>query len=99
MREPHVWLWIVKYDKVSVITELYEDTMKFESNIFHNTYVPAKTKGIVANNEARGNKQVGSVSLIFMTLNAARHGYAPIKANNMFKKLYIILHPPLKDLL
>ena len=74
MREPHVWLWIVEQKKVSVVTELYEETMKFEYNIFHSTYVPAKTEGIVAINEARGNKHVGVLSLIFLMYNVLRNG-------------------------
>lgn len=49
-------LWIVEEEKVFVVTELYEETIKFEYNIFHNTYVPVKTEGIIAINEARGNK-------------------------------------------
>ena len=99
MREPHVWLWIVEQEKLSVVTELYEETIKFEYSIFHSTYVPAKTEGIVAINEARGNKQVGAVSLIFLTYNALRNGRAPVKANSTFKKIYSIPHPPPKDLL
>ena len=99
MREPHVWLWIVEQEKVSIITELYEETIKFEYNIFHNTYMPAKTEGIVAINEARDNKQVGAVNLIFLTYNAVRNGRAPVKANNTFKKIYNSPHPPPKELL
>ena len=98
MREPHVWLWIVETERLSVVTDLYENTIKFEYNIFHSTYVPAKTEGIVAINEARGNKQVGAVSLIFLTYNALRNGRAPIKAINTFKKIYNIPHPPPKDI-
>jgi len=67
MREPHVWLWIVEQKKLFAVIELYEETVKFEYNIFHNTYVPAKTKGIVTINKAGGNKQVGAVSFIFST--------------------------------
>ena len=99
MREPHVWLWIVEQEKLSIVTELYENTIKFEYSIYHSTYVPAKTEGIVAINEARGNKQVGAVSLIFLTYNALRHGRAPVKASNTFKKIYSIPHPPPKELL
>ena len=80
MREPHVCLWIVEQGKFSVVTELYKDTIKFEYNIFHSTYVHVKTEGIMAINKARGNKQVGVVSLIFLTYNALRNGQAPIKA-------------------
>ena len=99
MREPHVWLWIVEQEKLSVVTELYDETIKFEYNIFHSTYVPAKTEGIVAINEARGNKQVGAVSLIFLTYNSLRNGRAPVKVSTTFKKIYTIPHPPPKELL
>ena len=61
--------------------------------------MPAKTEGIVAIDEARGNKQVGAVSLIFLTYNVLRNGQAPVKANNTFKKIYNIPHPPPKELL
>jgi hypothetical protein len=83
---------------LSDILELYEKTIKFEYNIYHNTYVLAKTEGIVVINEARGNKQVGAVSLVFLTFNQLRDGRAPIKASNVFKKIYNIPHPPPKDL-
>ena len=99
MREPHVWLWIVEQEKLPVVTDLYEQTVKHEYNIFHSTYVPAKTEGIVAINEARGNKQVGAVSLIFLTLKELRDGRAPVKANSAFKKIYDIPQPHPKDLL
>ena len=99
MREPHVWLWIVEQEKLSVITELYEKTVKFKYNIFHSTYVPANTEGIMAINEARGNMQVGAVSLVFLTFNSPRNGRRPVKANNTFKKIYSIPHPTPKDLL
>ena len=93
MREPHVWIWIVKQEKLSIVTELYENTIKFEYSIYHSTYVPAKTEGIMAINEARGNKQVGAVSLIFLTYNALSHGRASVKTSNTFKKIYNIPHP------
>ena len=99
MREPHVWLWIVEQEKLPVVTELYEETIKHEYSIFHSTYFPAKTEGIVAINEAKGNRQVGAVSLIFLTLNAERNDRVPVKANTVFKKIYSIPHPPPKDLL
>ena len=99
IREPHVWLWIVEQEKLPVVVALYEQYIKFEYHIFHSTYVPAKTEGIVAINEARGNRQVGAVSLIFLTYMKARDGRQPIKANSVFKKMYTIPHPPPKDLL
>ena len=52
----------------------------------------------MAINEARGNKQVGAMSLIFLTYNALRNGRASIKANNTFKKIYNIPYPLPKDL-
>lgn len=82
-----------------VVTVLYKETIKFEYNIFHNTYMPAKMEGIVAINEAKGNKQVGAISLIFLTYSALRHGRAPVNANNTFNKISNIPHPPAKDLL
>ena len=53
---------------------------------------------IVAINEARGNKQVGAVSFIFLTYNALKNGQAPVNANNTFKKIYNIHDPPPKKL-
>lgn len=98
MREPHVWLWVVEQEKVPAVLELYE-TLKFEYNIFQSTYVPARTEGVVAINEAKGNKQVGAVSLLFLTHNSTRQGREPIKASSVFKKIYNVPHPPPKDLL
>jgi hypothetical protein len=97
MREPHVWLWIVEQERLSDILELYEKTIKFEYNIYHNTYVPAKTEGIVVINEDRGHMQVGAVSLVFLTYNHLREGRAPIKASTVFKKIYTIPQPSPKE--
>ena len=98
MREPHVWLWIVEQEKLPDIMQLYDSTIKFEYSVYQSTYVPAKTEGIVVINEARGNKQVGAVSLVFLTHLHVRDGRVPIKASNVFKKIYNIPHPPPKDL-
>jgi hypothetical protein len=98
MREPHVWLWIVEQERLSDILELYEKTIKFEYSIYHNMYVPAKTEGIVVINEHRGHKQVGAVSLVFLTYNQLREGRAPIKASTIFKKIYTIPQPSPKEL-
>ena len=57
MRETNVWLWVVEQEKVPAVLKLYE-TIKFEYNIFQSTYVPAKTEGVVVNNNVK-NKQVG----------------------------------------
>ena len=89
----------MEQEKVFVVTKLYKETIKFEYNIFHSTYMSAKTEGIIANNEVRGNKQVGAISLIFLTYNTLRNGCAPIKTNNTFKELYFVPHPPPEDLL
>ena len=97
MREPNVWLWVVEQEKVPAVLELYE-TLKFEYNIFQSTCVPAKTEGVVANSEYK-NKQVGAVSLIFLTHNKSQHGRPVIKARDVFKKIYDIPTPPPKNLL
>ena len=47
MREAHVWLWVVEQEKVSAITELYEN-INFKYNIFHNTYVGVHAHGLTA---------------------------------------------------
>ena len=99
MREPHVWLWIVDTKRLSDVVELYKPTIKFEYSIFHNTYVPAKIDGVVAFPEARGVRLVGAISLIFLTLKEERNGRAPIKANNVFKKIDNIPSPTPKELL
>ena len=57
MGEPHIWLCIVEKKNLTVVTELYKNMIKFEYNIFHITYVPTKTEGIVAITKARDNKQ------------------------------------------
>jgi hypothetical protein len=98
MREPHVWLWIVEQERLSDILELYEKTIKFEYSIYHSTYVPAKTEGIVVINEDRGHRQVGAVSLVFLTYNQLREGRAHIKASTIFKKIYSIPQPSPKEL-
>jgi hypothetical protein len=98
MREPHVWLWIVEQERLSDILELYEKTIKFEYSIYHNTYVPAKTEGIVVINEDRGHRKVGAVSLVFLTYNHLREGRTPIKASMVFKKIYTIPEPSPKEL-
>jgi hypothetical protein len=59
---------------------------------------PAKTEGIVEINEARGIKQVGAVSLIFLTYNKVRDGRPPIKTHTTFKKVYTIASPSPKEL-
>ena len=42
MREPHIWLWIVETERLSVVTDLYENTIKFEYNIFHQGEHPSR---------------------------------------------------------
>ena len=78
MKEPHVWLGIVEQEKLSSVTKLYKDTIKFQYNIFHITYMPAKDKNDRGHQRGQGNKQVGAVSLIFLTYNALSNGRAPI---------------------
>ena len=99
MREPRVWLWIVDAERLPAVVELYEATIKYEYNIYHSTYVPAKTEGIMAFPEARGVKQVGAICLLFLTLTEERDGRAPIKASTIFKKIYKGPASPPKELL
>ena len=97
IREPHVWLWIVDQEKLAAVTDLYEKHIKFKYNIFHSTYLPCKTEGITGINEAKGVKQTGAVSLVFLTYNQLRDGRLPIKSSH-FKKMYSVPHPPPKEL-
>jgi hypothetical protein len=97
IREPHVWLWVVDHEKLAAVTDFYEGYIKHEYNLFHSTYLPCKTEGITAINEARGIKQVEAVSLMFLTYNKLRAGRAPIKSSH-FKKLYSVPPPPPKEL-
>ena len=97
IREPHVWLWIVDQEKMAAVTDFYDGYIKHEYDLFHSTYLPCKTEGITAMNEAKGSKQVGAVSLMFLTYKKLRDGRAPIKSSH-FQKLYSVPHPPSKDI-
>jgi hypothetical protein len=97
IREPHVWLWISDHERLAAVTDFYEAHIKHEYILFHSTYLPCKTEGITAINEARGNKQVGAVCLMFLCYNKLRDGRAPVKSSH-FKKLYSVPHPPPKEL-
>ena len=97
IREPHVWLWIVDQERLAAVTDLYDTHIKFQYTIVHSAYLPCKTEGITLFNEARGVKQVGTVSLLFLTYNTQRDGRLPIPSTH-FSKLYSVPHPPPKDL-
>ena len=97
MRELHVWLWIVKHEKMATATDLYKAYIKFEYNIFQGTYVPRKTEGICAINKAHGIKQAGVISLIFSMYNKLRDGRALIEVSH-FSKMYSMPYPPPKEL-
>ena len=60
MREPHVWLKIVEQEKLSSVTKLYKDTIKFQYNIFHITYMPAKDKNDHGHQRGQGQQTGGS---------------------------------------
>ena len=97
IREPHVWLWIVEHDKLAAITDLYDDKLKFQYDIFHSTYLPCKTEGITGIAEGKGIKQVGAVCLVFLMYKELRDGRPPVRPHH-FSKLYSMPHPPPKDL-
>lgn len=62
--------------KLATVIDWYEAYIKFKYNIFHGTYLPYKTEDMTAINEAKGNKQVGAVSLIFLMYNKLKEGWA-----------------------
>ena len=96
--EPHVWLWIVEQERSTSIVHLYTSTMDLEYDLYHSTYIPAKTEGITVIQEARGVKQVGAVQLYFLTRKSSPTGRLPIKAHDVFKKIYSLPPPHPKEL-
>jgi len=56
LHEPNVWLWITEQEKSAVVVQLYNSEMKLQYDLYHSTYVPAKTEGITVVQEARGVK-------------------------------------------
>ena len=99
MFEPNVWLWIVEQDRASTVMDLYKSTMNLEYDLFQSTYIPAKTEGVTVIQEARGAKQVGAVTLYFLTHKSSPSGRLPVKAHKLFKKVYSLPPPPPKELL
>ena len=97
--EPNVWLWIVDQERSAAVVDLYNSTMDLEYNIFHSTYVPAKTEGIAVIEEARGVKQVGAICLYFLTRKSSPSGRLPVKAKSVFKKIYQLPPPHPKELM
>ena len=97
--EPHVWLWIVDQERSTSVVDLYNSTMDVEYDIFHSTYVPAKTEGLAVIEEARGVKQVGAITLYFLTRKSSPCGRLPVKAKNVFKKIYQLPPPHPKELM
>jgi hypothetical protein len=66
--------------------------MNLQYDLYHNTYIPAKTEGIIVIQEARRMKQVEVVALYFLTYKSSPSGRLPIKAHDVFKKVYSL--PP-----
>ena len=60
--------------------QLYKSTMNLQYDLFQSTYVLAKTEGVTVIQEARGAKQVGAVTLYFLTHKSSPSGRLPIKA-------------------
>ena len=72
--------------------------MNLQYDLYHSTYIPAKTEGITVVQEARGVKQVGAIQLYFLTHKSSPSGRLPIKANDVFKKVYELPPPHPKEL-
>jgi hypothetical protein len=96
--EPNVWLWIVEQEMSTSVVQLYTSTMNLQYDLYHSTYIPAKTEGITVVQEARGVKQVGAIQLYFLTHKSSPTGRLPIKANDVFKKVYSLPPPHPKEL-
>jgi hypothetical protein len=97
--EPNVWLWIVDQERSTSVVDLYNSTMDVEYDIFYSTYVPVKTEGIAVIEESRGVKQVGVITLYFLTRNPSPSGRLPVKAKNVFKKIHQLPPPHPKELM
>ena len=97
--EPNVWLWICEQERATTILHLYKSTMDLEYDLYQSTYAPAKTEGVTVIQEARGTKQVGAVTLFFLTHKSSPSGRLPIKAQEVFKKIYSLPPPHPKELL
>ena len=97
--EPNVWLWICEQERATTILHLYKSKMDLEYDLYQSTYVPAKTEGVTVIQEVRGTKQVGAVTLFFLTHKSSPSGRLPIKAQEVFKKIYSLPPPHPKELL
>ena len=98
--EPNVWLWIVEQEKSSAVVALYHEKMSTEYNLYHNTYIPAKTEGIAVLQEAAGVvKQHKTLNLYFLTHKNFPSGRLPIKANAVLRKIYSLPTPQTKELM
>lgn len=82
----YVWLWIMYHERMTTITDLYAVQIKYKCNIIH-TCLPYKMEGMTAFSKAKGNKQKGGMSLIFLTVNKLRDRRQVIKPSH-FAKLY-----------
>ena len=96
--EPNVWLWIVEQEMSTSVVQLYTSMMDLQYDLYQSTYIPAKTEGITVVQEARGVKEVGAVQLYFLTHKSSPTGRLPIKANDVFKKVYSLTPPHPKEL-
>lgn len=74
--------------------------MSTEYNLYHSTYVPAKTEGIVVLQEAAGVVTQNEVlNLYFLTHKKSPTGRQPIKASAVFRKIYSLESPQPKELM
>ena len=44
--EPNVWLWVVDEEKSAAVVLLFHEKFSTEYELYHNTYIPAKTEGV-----------------------------------------------------
>ena len=100
--EPNVWLRISEQelqDRVTTVMQFYKSTMNMEYDLVHSMYIPAKTEGVTVIQEARGAKQVGAMPFYVLTHKSSPFGRLPVKAPDLFKKVYSLPPPHPKELL
>ena len=96
--KPNVWLWIVEQEKSALVVALYHEKMSTEYNLYHSTYVPAKTEGMAVLQEAAGAvRQQVALNLYFLTHLKSPSRRLPVKANAVFRKIYSLPTPHPKE--
>ncbi len=97
--EPNVWLWIVDQEKSAAVVTLFHEKMSTGYELYHSTYVPAKTEGMYIMQEAvAGVKNPEAVALMFLTHRNSPSGREPVKAVAAFRRIYSLDVPYPKEL-